>query len=164
MAMSADLHLDDAVPVGATRAVPDSNRRGPDRRRRPTSVLSRHAWFGGRRRGDRRSAGDANSYVDVYEPWLAGALVAVGALCAIDAIFTLLYIQKGGGEANPVMAELIDCGPQQFVLVKCGVTNLGLIVLCLHKNFRWVKEVIGGLLLIYSLLFAYHLYLAAVVR
>jgi len=126
-------------------------------------MFSRYALFGGRRVGDRRRGGGENTYVDVYEPWLAGALVAIGVMCALDAVFTLLYIQKDGQEANPLMAALIDMGPRTFVLVKCSVTNVGLCVLCLHKNFRFVKPVIGALFAIYSLLFAYHLYLAAIV-
>jgi uncharacterized protein DUF5658 len=155
--MSADVSLD----AGSAATQPAHRPRGPDRRSRPTSIFSRHVWFGGRRSGDRRSAGDANTYVDLYEPWLAGALVAIGTLCAVDAVFTLLYLQHGGVEANPVMAQLIETGSQTFVLVKCGVTNVGLLVLCLHKNFRWVKQVVCALLVVYALLFVYHLYLAA---
>lgn len=127
-------------------------------------MFSRYALFGGRRRGDRRATGASNSYVDVYEPWLAGVLVTIGLLCALDAVFTLQYIQKGGGEANPLMEQLIEFGARPFILVKCGITNIGLIVLCLHKNFRFVKAVIAVLFVIYAILFLYHLYLIAVVR
>ena len=138
-----------------------ANRRGTDRRRNPTPMLSRFTWLGGRRTGDRRDGQDSAAYVDLYEPWLAGALVAIGALCALDAIFTLLYIQRGGSEANPIMDHVIGWGPQTFVVVKCGITNIGLFVLCLHKNFRHVKKVVGGLLVLYSALLGYHLWLAA---
>jgi len=132
-------------------------------------MLSRFTLFGGRRAGDRRDeaavggGATAATYVDVYEPWLAASLVAIGSLCALDAVFTLIYLQKGGSEANPLMDYLIGWGPQTFVIVKCGITNVGLLVLCLHKNFRHVKKVIGGLLFLYSALLLYHLYLAAVV-
>lgn len=101
--------------------------------------------------------------MDVYEPWVGAVMVAVGLLCALDAVFTLLYLQKGGSEANPVMDALIRQGPVVFVLVKCAVTNAGLAVLTLHKNFRLVKPVILGLLVLYGALFGYHLYLAATV-
>lgn len=155
--------------AGAAEPSPDHHpgafveRRAGDRRRRPTGLLSRYTFFGGRRKGDRR--GDsANLYVDLYEPALAASLVTIGLLCALDAVFTLLYIQQGGEEANPLMAEVIEWGPQAFVLVKCGVTNLGLGVLCVHKNFRWVRGVIHGLLAAYVALFAYHLYLIYMLR
>ncbi len=125
-------------------------------------MFSVFTLFGGRRARDRRAPDSANQYVDRYPPRLAAALVAIGLLCALDAVFTLLYLQKGGGEANPLMAALIDgAGPRPFLVLKCAVTNVGLIVLCLHKNFRFVKPVIMALLGVYSALFAYHIYLAA---
>ena len=126
-------------------------------------MLSRYTLFGGRRAGDRRGTGKSAAYVDRYSPALGAALVVVGVLCALDAVFTLLYLQKGGTEANPIMAEVINWGPRTFLLIKCGVTNIGLLVLCLHKNFRFVRAVICSILAMYSLLFLYHLYLAAVV-
>ncbi len=139
------------------------DRRGNDRRRGPTPFVSRYTLLGGRREGDRRLAATENQYVDRYEPWLVAVLVAIGALCALDAVFTLLYLQKGGSEANPLMARAIEWGPVEFMVLKCAVTNLGLLVLCVHKNFRYVKAIVCGLLGIYGLLFAYHLWLAAVV-
>jgi hypothetical protein len=141
-----------------------NERRSGDRRSRPTPFLSRYTFFGGRRASDRRYGHVANTYVDRYEPWVGGVLVAIGLLCALDAVLTLLYLQKGGEEANPIMDEVIQWGPQTFVLVKCGVTNAGLMILCLHKNFRYVKGVMGALLGIYALLTLYHLWLASVFR
>jgi hypothetical protein len=128
-------------------------------------MLSRYTLFRGRRAGDRRDPNSADQYVDRYPAGLAAAFVTIGTLCALDAVFTLLYLQKvPGGEANPVMAALIDgAGPTWFVVTKCAITNLGLLVLCLHKNFRFVKPVIAGLLAVYSALFLYHIYLAATV-
>jgi hypothetical protein len=151
-----------AADAGPGAALSSSERRGPDRRTRPTPILSRYTFFGGRRAGDRRGVARDGQYVDRYPTGLAVALVAIGLLCAVDAVFTLLYMQKGGDEANPVMKALIDAaGPRNFLVLKCVITNLGLVVLCLHKNFRFVRPVIGALLFVYSALFGYHLYLAA---
>lgn len=151
-----------AADAGPGAAAPASDRRGAERRKRPTPILSRYTFFGGRRAGDRRGFGRDGQYVDRYPTGLAVSLVAIGLLCAIDAVFTLLYMQKGGEEANPVMKALIDAtGPRNFLVFKCVVTNLGLVVLCLHKNFRFVRPVIGALLFVYCALFAYHIYLAA---
>ncbi len=150
------------VPSATTQT---GERRTGDRRRRPTPLLSRYTLFGGRRLGDRRGGGAAGSYVDRYSPGLAVSLVAVGVLCALDAVFTLLYLQKNGTEANPIMDALIHAtGARTFVVVKCLVTNVGLVVLCAHKNFPLVRAVIGGLLAVYSALFVYHIYLATTVR
>ncbi len=154
--MTASLEAPEIQDLGVER-------RSDERRVAPTPMLSRFSLLGGRRQGDRRH-GNANQYVDRYEVWVAAAMVTIGALCALDAVFTLLYLQKGGTEANPIMAAVIDWGPRPFLVLKCLVTNLGLLILCMHKNFRYVKPVIGGLLGIYIALFGYHLWLAAMVR
>lgn len=136
------------------------DRRGGDRRRRATPMLSRYTLFGGRRAHDRRNPGSVNQYVDRYPPMLATGLITIGLLCALDAVFTLIHLQKGGSEANPIMDALITvAGPRLFLILKCVVTNVGLLVLCVHKNFRFVRSVIGGLLLVYAALLAYHIYL-----
>jgi len=124
-------------------------------------MFSRYSLFGGRRSTDRRGRSEGQ-YYDRYSPRLGAALVAIGLLCALDAVFTLLYIQKDGKEANPIMRALIDAAPPtQFVVLKCVVTNLGLAVLCMHKSFRFVKPMIATLLAVYAALFVYHIYLAA---
>ena len=153
----------DAEPAAVQSSA--SDRRSGDRRARATPMLSRYTLFGGRRVGDRRTPDSADQYVDRYPAGLAVGLVSIGVLCALDAVFTLLYLQKvPGGEANPLMAALIDGGgPTSFIVLKCAITNLGLIVLCMHKNFRLVRPVIAGLFAIYAGLFGYHIYLAATV-
>lgn len=148
----------EAVPGRGATGVHE--RRTLDRRAAPTPLLSRWSFWGGRRRGDRRAGASVNTYVDVYDSTTAFVLVAIGVLCALDAVFTLMYLQKGGEEANPLMAAVIEWGPRPFILFKCAVTNVGLAVLCLHKNFRWVRTVIGALFAAYVLLFVYHLFLA----
>lgn len=155
--------MDLAVSTARPHAV-SVERRGRDRRAQATPMFSRFALFGGRRAGDRRTHATVNQYVDRYPVEIAVALVAIGLLCALDAVFTLLYVQKGGGEANPIMAVLLDrATPTQFLVLKCLVTNLGLLVLCVHQNFRFVRTVIRSLLFVYAGLFAYHIYLAATV-
>jgi hypothetical protein len=141
----------------------DAERRSmPDRRRRPTPMFSRYALFG-RRTVFRRPHEATNAYVDRYGPWMIGALTAIFALCILDAIFTLLYIQRGGAELNPIMKAAIEAGVVPFFLLKCGLTLPAILFLCIHKNFRHVKGILFGVLLIYAALFGYHLYLAALV-
>ena len=116
----------------ALTAAPDArfpfDRRGGDRRRRSTPMLSRYTLFGGRRAHDRRNPGSVNQYVDRYPAMLAAGLIAIGLLCALDAVFTLIHLQKGGSEANPIMDALITAaGPRAFLVLKCIITNVGLI-------------------------------------
>jgi len=139
----------------------DERRRGPDRRQRPTPVFSRFTLHG-RRHAFRRDTEGGNAYVDRYSPAMVVALVAIVALCVLDALFTLLYLQRGGSELNPIMAAAIEVGIVPFLLIKNGLTILGVLFLCLHKNFRLVKPLILGILLLYVLLLGYHLYLTTV--
>jgi len=90
-------------------------------------------------------------------------LVAITGLCILDALFTLLYIQRGGSELNPLMDAAISAGVVPFLAVKCGLTLLGIAFLCLHKNFRFVKAILVGVLVLYTALFGYHVYLSTVV-
>ena len=156
--------MEEALAEALNDPMSASDRRGRERRRRRTPALSWYSLRGGRRAGERRGADSSGLYVDRYSAPLAAALVSIGALCALDAVFTLLYLQKGGTEANPIMEALIDrAGPRAFLVLKCLVTNLGLFVLCLHKNFPLVKQVIVGLVAVYGTLFLYHIYLATTI-
>ncbi len=137
----------------------DERRNLPDRRKRPTPMLSRYTLVG-RRKGFRRTEEGRNAYVDRYEAGLMAAFVAIVGLSLLDALFTLLYLQRGGTELNPFMRSAIDLGVVPFVLIKCGLTFLGIAFLCLHKNFRFVKPLIGGVLGVYTALLGYHIYLA----
>ena len=42
------------------------------------------------------------------------------------------------------------------------MTRPAVLFLCVHKNFRLVKPLIVGILVLYSLLLLYHLYLTTV--
>lgn len=134
-------------------------RLGPDRRRRPTPMLSRYTFIG-RRRGFRRAEEGRNAYVDRYSPRTLAVIVTVMALCMFDAMFTLLYIQRGGGELNPLMNMAIQAGVFPFLLIKTGLTAAGMLFLALHKNFRYVKGLVAGVFALYVALAGYHVYLA----
>ena len=77
--------------------------------------------------------------------------------CSIlDALLTLLYIERGGGEANPVMAVAIDFGMTAFVGVKMALTIFGIGLLTLHQNFRLGLRGLYSVTIIYLVLLAYH--------
>src|SRR5262245_23533407 len=90
--------------------------RGPDRRRRPTPMISRYTFFGGRRRAGRREGETENIYVDVYSTRLVVLLLFFFAFTVIDSVSTLIYLGKGGEELNPIAQWMIDQGGMFFVL------------------------------------------------
>src|SRR5262245_4011509 len=141
-------------------AASDTERRvRPDRRRRPTPMISRYAFLGGRRRGSRRLDEAEGAYVDRHGMGLRILVVAVRILNVFDGYFTLYYMNHGGQEANPVVAALIQWGQRPFLLVKCIGTGLALSFLVLHKNFRLGRVGLGCALLLYSGILAYHTWL-----
>jgi hypothetical protein len=90
---------------------------------------------------------------------------AVGLVCfvvissAFDALFTLLYIQQGGSEANPIMALALNQGVAAFVGLKMGLTGLGALLLAIHEHSWLGLRSLQTLALTYSVLLVYHLIL-----
>jgi hypothetical protein len=131
--------------------------RGPDRRRRPTPMLSRFLFIG-RRSGGRRDGEERFTYVDRPGGWILLAFAAVLALSLFDAWFTLELLKRGATEANPVMRAALDLGDHAFVLIKTTITIVATGFLCLHKNWPLGRVCLGLALVGYSVLTAYHIY------
>jgi len=133
--------------------------RGPDRRQRKTPRFSRFMLSGGRRRGIRRGEELEGSFVDAYEPGLLLALLWIALMNTGDSFFTLVHLQNGGTEVNPVAALLLETGRTGFVVLKSTVIATALCVLCIHKNFQLARLGLWTAAGAYTLLFAYHLLL-----
>src|SRR6267142_2615536 len=122
-------------------------RRATDRRRH---VL--HAP----RRADERAA----SAVDWHHPqWLAIAMLIV-MFSGIDALLTLMLVERGAYEANPMMAPLVGGSAVAFTLVKIGLTGGGVVLLTQLARMRAFGRIPVGVLLytvlgIYGALIAY---------
>jgi hypothetical protein len=136
-----------------------SDRRGPDRRQRKTPRFSRYSFTGGRRRGARRSAEQAGQFVDLYDAPLLAAILWIALMNAGDSFFTLVHLQNGGTEINPVAALLLETGRTGFVTTKSAVIAAALCVLCVHKNFAVARLGLWVAASAYTLLFGYHLWL-----
>lgn len=135
----------------------DGEWRGPDRRQRPTPALSRWSFLGGRRgAGGRRPGENARAFVDLYPMRDALILVAFLFLNLLDAHFTLVYLQRGGEEANPVAVGLLDLGMGSFIFLKGLGITAGAVFFCLLRNWRNAR--IGVLLVLgfYQVLLGYH--------
>jgi hypothetical protein len=134
-------------------------RTGIDRRERATGLLSRH-WLVGRRRIGRRDGETTNIYVDRYDAWDWALVLGVLGLSFLDMVFTLLHLEAGGTEANPVMAWALAWGGHGgFKAVKIATTVIGLLVLLFHVRFRRVRTLLSVAFLVYAAVFAFHIYL-----
>jgi hypothetical protein len=130
-----------------------------DRRARPTPMMSRYTFFGGRRRGGRRAGDTTAIYVDQVGLKAGLVLILIFIFHCLDAGFTLFHLARGGRELNPLMDFYIRIGPGAFLGVKLGLAAIGLSFLGLHKNFPYVRQGILFLFLLYAGVVAYHLHL-----
>lgn len=149
------------VPGEVAVSITGDRRGGPDRRARPTPMLSRYALFGGRRRTVRRAWESDGAFVDVHGARLFVMVMAIVALNLLDAWFTLLFLAHGGRELNPLVQGVLDLSehPWPFLLFKTVGIGVACGFLALTKNFRAARIglwfVFGG----YALLLGWHLYL-----
>lgn len=143
----------DGAPDAVQGALP---RRG-DRRARPTPRFSRYALRGGRRRRVQRAEEREGTYVDLYGTGMLAAVLWVALMNVADSFFTLVHLQAGGIELNPVAAWLLETGRFGFVFWKCVLISVSLLVLTLHKNFRLARLGLWTAAGAYTLLVAYHL-------
>ena len=129
----------------------------PDRRGQPTGFFSK-PWRGQRRAGRRTGERDT-IYVDRYSRGDVMILLCIFILNIGDALFTLLWLQRGGGEGNPIMQAMLDIGVGAFLFQKCIVVGIWLLILTAHRNYRSARFGLWGTLSVYTLLIGYHLVL-----
>lgn len=142
-------------------AAAQAKKRNRDRRQRPTPRLSKYALYGGRRRRVRRTQEVEGSFVDVYSQRLWCMILWVALMNVADSYFTLVHLQSGAIELNPVAQFLLETGRVRFVLYKSTLIALSLLVLCMHKNFILARFGLWTATGAYTLLVVYHLSLFA---
>lgn len=143
----------------------EQTRQNADRRQKPTSPWN--AWFGsGQRMRNRRDSEHLQQYfVDRFPLRTLAWILLLLSLSLTDAYFTLILLENGCEEVNPVMHHLIQRGTLSFVVGKYALTASGLPILLLFQNyflfgtrFR-VGYVIPSLVIMYTVLITYQWYL-----
>ena len=129
----------------------------PDRRAQPTPRFSRYTFFGGRRSDPQRAEEREGSFVDVYSARVLIWVLWISLMNIGDSFFTLVHLQAGGVEVNPVAAALLRTGRFGFVLSKAPQISAALLVLTLHKNFQLARFGLWLSTVAYTALVIYHL-------
>jgi hypothetical protein len=145
--------------ASSTAPGPAPRPRGTDRRRAPTPRFSRYSLWGGRRRGARRGQEREGSFVDLYGRRLFLLVLWVALMNIGDSFFTLVHLQAGGVELNPVARLLLETGRWNFVFTKSLLIGLALVVLSVHKNFHLARIGLWTAAGTYTCLVGYHLLL-----
>ncbi|MBU0753783.1 MAG: hypothetical protein KJ645_01495 [Planctomycetes bacterium] len=133
--------------------------RGPDRRRYPTPALSKYTFFGGKRFNHRRIQEAHGAYVDLYSRSLVIFLLIFFSLTVLDSVSTLIYLEKGGREFNPIAQWMIDQGDVFFILCKGIMTAICILFIMVHKNFKYSRVAILTGFSFYFFLSIYHIVL-----
>lgn len=105
----------------------------------------------------RRKSELEGSFVDLYGTRLLLMLMWIALMNVADSFFTLVHLQNGGTEVNPIAGMLLLTGRPAFLLLKSGLIGLALLVLCVHKNFFLARIGLWVATLSYTVLLVYHL-------
>jgi hypothetical protein len=76
-------------------------------------------------------------------------LVLILGLNVLDAFLTMMILEDGGWEMNPVVRSAIQLYGDRFWVWKFVMVSVPLILLCLHSKFRLVTPVLLGISAVY---------------
>lgn len=107
----------------------------------------------------RRESELEGTFVDRYDGRVLVVALWIAAMNIGDSFFTLVHLQDGGIELNPVAQLLLDAGRWDFVFVKSFLIGVALTVLVIHKNFSLARIGLWTAAGTYTLLVGYHLLL-----
>ena len=113
-----------------------------ERRMQPAPALSRFTLWGRRRTFRRKEDQERGGYIDQYHSGLLILLILPIGLTILDALFTMMILNDGGWEVNPVVGSAIQLFGDRFWVWKFAIVSIPLILLCLHSKFRLVAPVL----------------------
>jgi len=122
------------LPSDACDRLDRERRCGQDRRQDIRSKF-RYYLINGRRESARREEDRTRViFFDRYNQRIFAAITAILMLSIFDALLTLILIEKGASELNPVMAFFLEYGPLPFIIAKYILTSFGVVLLLIVKN------------------------------
>jgi hypothetical protein len=130
-----------------------------DRRKEPTLALSRFAIKGQRGSFRRKEDQERGGYVDRYGSGLFFLIVLIVGLNVVDALLTMVVLDEGGWEINPIVRSAIQIYGDKFWIWKFAIVSVPLILLCLHSKFRLATPVILGVGVIYVATILFQIFL-----
>ena len=130
-----------------------------DRRKQPTPAISRFTLWGRRKTFRRKEDQERRGYVDRYDFGLLILMTLAVGLNVLDALFTMMILDDGGWEINPVVGSVIQLYGDRFWVWKFGIVSFSLTLLCLHSKFRLVVPIILGITAISGTVILYQIFL-----
>ncbi len=130
-----------------------------DRRKQPTPIISRFTLWGRRKTFRRKKEQERGGYIDRYHSGLLILISLAVGLNVLDALFTMMILDDGGWEINPVVRSVIQLYGDRFWVWKFVIVSFPLTLLCLHSKFRLVIPIILGITAISVTVILYQIFL-----
>ena len=127
-----------------------------DRRKQSTPALSRYALGGERRTLRRKKDREAGGYVDRYSSTLFIFLISIVGLNILDAFQTIMLLDSGGRELNPIVHSAMQLFGDNFWIWKFFIASAFVVFLYLHSRFRKAKPIIVFATILYIVIVFYH--------
>lgn len=119
-------------------------------------MFSSHSFRGRRVRIRRDTDFLRGRYVDRSTGGHLLLILLLLLFVTLDAMSTLVILERGGTEVNPLMNATLQRGVGWFLLVKLGPLPLAFALLSVHRYFRWVRLALGMLVAVYGVLMLWH--------
>src|ERR1700730_18109028 len=115
-------------------------RRAPADRRRRVWWSVWYGSFNPRRRSPARRQGDSRFHsLDWHSSHLLAVAIGILLLSIVDAFLTMMLLQGGADEVNPVMALLIYRSVAMFAALKMGMTGMGVVLMVFLARYRFMR-------------------------
>ncbi|MEJ2273669.1 MAG: DUF5658 family protein [Woeseiaceae bacterium] len=131
--------------MAASRAIAEQ-RKSSDRRQFSWRTVA-YGFLRSRRHAHRRSEDEDVIFLDWHHPWLFFLATGTMLLSCADAFLTLLLIDLGMIEANPVMSAIMAQGTAVFTSTKLAMTAVGILMLVFLAKARFMNRIRAGLFL-----------------
>jgi Domain of unknown function (DUF5658) len=133
-----------------------------DRRRRVWWSIF-YGNFNPRRRAAQRRV-DESGYqsLDWHSAHLLAVAIGILLLSVVDAFLTLVLLQGGADEVNPIMALFVYRSVAVFAALKMALTSLGVVFMVFLARYRFMRRVpvawvLYGVLIAYASLIGYEI-------
>jgi hypothetical protein len=140
-------------------------RSGVDRRRSGLPAWWRLLFTGARARIRRKEDRQRFFLLDRYSTPLFVTIVSILFLTITDAFLTLILIDHGASEINPVMAYFLGMGPLIFLMSKYLLTSISVFVLVIfsqiliYRTTIFVSRILSYACIVFSTVIVWELYL-----
>jgi hypothetical protein len=140
--------------------------------RRDRAERRRRLWwsicygsFNPRRRTPSRRLDDSRVHLlDWHSAHLLAVAVSILLLSVVDAFLTVVLLQGGAAEVNPIMALIVYRSVAGFAALKMALTSVSIILMVFLARYRFmrllrVEWVLYGVLIAYVSLIGYEVWM-----